>query len=177
MRFLTASLCLLMLACAEVKVHTSYDHRVDFEQYKTWCWLNDCSPSYDGPHFLFDSAAIETIANTIAIEMANKGFKQVDDRPDLMLDFHIILKEDSSMAAWVHEEDLPFWDPYNEGENYYYFLRGSLIIDIADRSKGRMIWRSNAERLMALTPDLSQAEIRSGIKKALKKFPPKTEDK
>lgn len=176
MRYLSVALCLIALACAEVKVRTSYDSRVDFEQYKTWCWLNGCSPSYDGPRFLYDSAAIETIANTIAVEMAEKGFKQVDEGSDLLLDFRIILKEDSSMAAWVHEEDLPFWDPYNEPGNYYHFLRGSLIIDIADRQKGRMIWRSNAERLMALTPDLKQSDIKSGVKKALKKFPPKTGD-
>lgn len=173
MRFLIPVLCLLAIACAEVKVHTSYDPRIDFSEYKTWCWLNGCSPSYDGPHFLYDSSSIETIANAIANEMQEKGFIQGDEGSDLMLDFHIILKEDSSMAAWVHEEDLPFWDAYKEQGEYYHFLRGSLIIDIIDRERGQVIWRSNAERLMALTPEMGEADIQNGIKKALKNFPPK----
>lgn len=172
MRYLIVICCLLAVACAEIKVRTSYDPTVDFSHYKTWCWLNGCSPTYNGPNFLYDSASIDVIANAIAHEMQEKGYIQVDESSDLMLDFHIVLKEDSSMAAWVHEEDLPFWDPYKEQEGYYHFLKGSLIIDIADRDKGRMIWRSNAKRLMALTPDITEKDIQRGVKKALKKFPP-----
>ncbi|ELR72875.1 hypothetical protein C900_00836 [Fulvivirga imtechensis AK7] len=172
MRLLFTVLSLLALACAEVKVHTSYDTRVDFSKYKTWCWLNGCTPSYEGPRFLYDSSSIENVANTIAIEMQEKGFIQGDESAELMLDFHIVLKEDSSMAAWVHEEDLPFWDSYKEPGPYYHFLRGSLIIDVIDRERGQVIWRSNAERLMALTPEMENADIKRGIKKALKYFPP-----
>lgn len=176
MRCVIFALCWIGVACAEVRVRTSYDPTVDFSQYKTWCWLNGCKPGYLGPDYLYDSASIENIANAIAVEMQKKGYIQGDENSDLMLDFHIILKEDSSMAAWVHEEDLPFWDPYKEREKYYHFLRGSLIIDIADRERGQMIWRSNSERLMALTPQLSSEDVKNGVKRALKKLPPKARE-
>lgn len=175
MRPLFISVCILAAGCAEIKVLTDYDRRVDFSQYKTWCWMNGCTPSYEGPSYMYDSATITTIANAIAVEMQNKGFIQGDENADLLLDFHIILKEDSSMSAWVHEEDLPFRDPYNEPDDYYYFLRGSLIIHIADRRQGRMIWRGDARQLMALTPEISDADIERGVRKTLKKFPPEKE--
>ena len=170
MRNFTLLMLIVLTSCAEVRVHTAYDTKVDFSQYETWCWLKGCDLVYEGPSYLFDSAIIENIANSIAVEMYEKGFKQVDDSSDLMVDFHIVVKPDSSLTARVHEEDLPFWDLYEE--DYYHFLRGSLVINIADRRKGQMIWQSNSRSIMPLYPNIELSDIQKGIKKALKKFPP-----
>lgn len=171
------TLCFLvvLLGCAEVKVSSSYDHSVDFSQYKTWCWLKGCDLVYEGPGYVMDSTIIEHIANTIAVEMQEKGFIQVDDKSDILVDFHIVVKQDSALSARIHEEDLPFWDLYEN--NYYHFLRGSLIIDIADRRKGRMIWRSNSRRVMSIYPDIEFSDIQKGVHKALSKFPPGDKEK
>ena len=160
--------------CAQVKVRTSYDTKISFSEYKTWCWLKGCELVYEGPGYLNDSATIENIGNAIAVQMQEKGFTQVDDNADLIVDFHIVVTSDSAIFSRVYEEDLPFWEPYEE--EYYQFLRGTLIIDVADRKKSRMIWRSTAERLMALNPDLKKSDIDVGIKKALKDFPPKPKE-
>ncbi len=160
----------LLASCAQVKVRTSYDREVDFSKYRTWCWLKGCDLVYQGPGHLYDSATIESIGNNIAVEMYEKGFIQSDDSSDLIVDFHIIVEEDSAVFSMVHEEDIPFWDPYTD--DYYRFLRGTLVIDIRDRISGRMIWRSQAERLMSLRPDIKESDIRKGIRKALRDFPP-----
>jgi len=157
------------IACSPVKVRTQSDPKTDFSQYQTWCWLKGCELVYEGPSYLNDSATIEDIGNAIAVEMYNKGYQQVDDGADLLLDFHLVVKEDSAIFARVHEEDLPFWTDYDE--EYYHFLRGSLIIDIIDRSRSQVVWRSNAESYMALYPDIDKKMIDQGVKKALKKFP------
>lgn len=157
-----------------MRVHTLSDPTVDFSQYNSWCWLEGCELLYTGPNYLYDSATLEAIANAIAVEMYNKGYTQEGDSADLLVNFHIVVKEDSAIFSMVHEEDLPFWNK-NE-KDYYHFLRGSLLINVGDRRTGRMIWRSNAKRLMALKPDIGESEIKEGVKKSLKKFPTTKED-
>lgn len=164
-------LSFLIISCAQVRVQTLIDSKTDFSKYQSWCWLQGCEVTYDGPNYLYDSATIEAVANAIAVEMYEKGYTQEDGNADLLVDFHIVLKEDSAIFSMVHEEDLPFWNS-NEQE-FYHFLRGSLIIHIGDRESGQMIWRSDAKRLMALRPDLGENDIRKGVKKSLKKFPAK----
>ena len=168
LRFILA--IVVFTSCAHVKVKTSYDQKVDFSQYKSWCWLKGCELTYQGPNYLYDSATIETIGNLIAVEMYEKGFTQLDDNSDMIVDFHIIIKEDSAVFSMVHEEDLPFWESHTD--EYYRFLRGTLVIDIRDRASGRMIWRTQAERLMSMRPDIKNSDIRRGIKKAMRGFPP-----
>ncbi|UII19087.1 DUF4136 domain-containing protein [Fulvivirga ligni] len=158
-------------ACSTVRVQTSYSPKHDFENYKTWCWLNGCQPSYDGPKGIMDSAFMDKISNEIAIEMQRKGFTQLDDSADILLDYHIVLSRDSSNAGWVQEQDLQFWDPYKE-EDYYHFMRGSLIIDITDREQGEIIWKSTSKKVMSLRETMSDAELRKAIRRAMKKFPP-----
>ena len=166
--------CILILAsCAQIRVHTLGDPGVDFTSYQSWCWLQGCEITYDGPDYLYDSSTIETVANAVAFEMYQKGYKQEGDSADLFVDFHIVVKEDSAVFSMIHEEDLPFWN--NSEQEYYHFLRGSLIIQIGDRRAGKMVWRSDTRRLMALRPDIEDNDIRKGVKKALKKFP--TRDK
>ena len=161
---------LFLTSCAGIKVKTQYNPAVDFTTYKTWCWLQGCEVTFEGPAHLYDSAAIEDISNYIAQEMYEKGFTQGDKNSDLLLDFHIVVKEDSALFARVHEEDLPYWNDYQE--DYYHFLRGTIIVDIVDRSKGEVIWQSSGERYMALFPDLDDKTIKQSVKKLLKKFPP-----
>lgn len=161
---------LILVSCAQIKVKTIYDPKADYTSYRTWCWLEGCELPYEGPSYLYDSLTIETVGNSIALEMFEKGFTQGDENSDIFVDFHIVVKEDSAIFAMVHEEDLPFWD--TKEPEFYHFLRGSLIIHIGDRKTGKMIWRSDARRLMALRPDIKPKEIREGVKKAMKKFPP-----
>ncbi|UII25577.1 DUF4136 domain-containing protein [Fulvivirga maritima] len=161
----------LLGACASVKVKTSYDHKHNFENDHSWCWLNGCQPSYEGPRGLMDSLYMGMVANEIAYQMQDKGFTQLDDESDLLLDFHIVLARDSSKTGWVQEEDLQYWDPYKE-DDYYHFLRGSLVIDISDRASGQIVWKSTSKQVLSLREDMTDKEIRKIIKCAMKDFPP-----
>lgn len=171
MRVLVVVSVLLLTGCAHVRVQTLRDPTIDFSQYNSWCWLEGCDLLYVGPNYLYDSATLEAVANAIAVEMYTKGYTQEGDSADLLVNFHIVVKEDSAVFSMVHEEDLPFWN--NNEKDYYHFLRGSLLIDVGDRRTGRMIWRSNAKRLMALQTNLQESDIKAGVEKALKKFPSK----
>ncbi|MBL3658264.1 DUF4136 domain-containing protein [Fulvivirga sediminis] len=161
----------LLSACASLKVETSYNSKHNFKNDRSWCWLNGCQPSYEGPRGLVDSAHMNMVANEIAYQMQEKGFIKIDDTSDLLLDFHIILAPDSTKTGWVQEEDLQYLDPYKK-EDYYHFLRGSLVIDITERASEQIVWQSTSKQVISLREDITKKEMRKVIKKAMKDFPP-----
>ncbi|MEQ9169551.1 MAG: DUF4136 domain-containing protein, partial [Marinoscillum sp.] len=73
--------------------------------------------------------------------------------------------------AIVHEEALPLWEHYQERDNYYHFLKGTLILDIADREKGQIIWRSVTRKYLPKYPIMNTLDAKKGVEKALKDFP------
>ena len=164
--------CLFISACADYKIKTSQDPQADFSTYSSWCWLNNCSPTFEGPSYIYEKKLMVNMVDAIAQEMYKKGYEQLDESDaDLLVDFRLVLKEDSTLNSIIHEDALPLWENYREGDPYYHFLKGSLIIDIADRKKGKVVWRSVTERYMPEYPNMSFEEVHKGIKKALKAFP------
>ncbi|HEY5692559.1 MAG TPA: DUF4136 domain-containing protein [Cyclobacteriaceae bacterium] len=163
---------LFALAGCNVKVHSSFDRTQDFSQYKTFCWLNGCDFTYTGPTYLNDSLLREKIKNSIIAELNKKGYTQDDSQPDLLIDFHISVKNESSIIYHHDDDDHYDYKPFPEEEIINY-LKGTIVIYMVDKSAGKMVWRSEAIGYMDTHPDLSEKNIRNGIATALKNFPPK----
>lgn len=172
---ITPLIAILLFSCAEYKVTSSKDPKANFDEYGSWFWMNGCNPSFEGPAYIYPKRMMEDMINAIAEEMYNKGYEQNEENTDLLVDFHVVLKPDSSVNSIVHEQTYPLWDNHLDTEPYYHYLVGSLIIDIADREKGTIVWRSVTERYLPLDPQMSHNEIKKEIKKALKDFPNKKE--
>lgn len=172
MRYIIILIALILTnGCNDYKIKSSSDPKAEFDKYTSWCWRNNCNPTFEGPGYMYPKPVMDNIVNSIAEEMYNKGYEQLDENSDLLVDFQVIFKEDSSKNAIVHEQSYPLWDNYIDSDLYYHYLVGTLIIDIADREQGKVIWRSVSERYLPNNPKLSQAEVKKGIKKALKEFP------
>ncbi|WP_436515463.1 DUF4136 domain-containing protein [Ekhidna sp. To15] len=172
---LMQKLCLILLVlivsgCA-VKVKTYQKPDQSFDAYKTWCWLEGCEVTYQGPDYLYDQRVVDEISNAVAYNMYQKGYEQSDETSDLMLNFFMIVEEDSAEVADNYDGLMPeigwIGNLYPEYEK---FLKGSLIIDVIDREKSEVIWRSNAVRYMELYPVYDKAEIWSAVEKAMKKL-------
>lgn len=170
------ALLLIVLAAAvagcAVKVSNSYNRNADFSRYQTFCWLQGCEFTFTGPAYLDDSLIIGSLQQTIRAEMKKKGFVYNDEQPDLLLDFHVTV-ENRQTRVYRFEEDerLLIPDPMTDMDVYYY-LEGTIIIDMVDRETGQMVWRSQASRYLELNPDLTEENLRKGIGIILKGFPP-----
>ncbi len=167
----TLSIIFLMASC-NVKVNSSYDKTQDFTSYKSFCWLNGCEFTYTGPTYLNDSLLQEKIKDAIVAEMQSKGIVRDDNNPDLLIDFHITLENESSIIYHHTDDDRNEFQPFPNQEVINY-LKGTIVIDMVDKSHAKMVWRSEAIGYMDVHPDLSEKNIRKGIATALKKFPPK----
>jgi len=171
MKYLAILLLTIVLGGCGVKVHTLQDNEADFSKYKTFCWLQGCEFSYSGPSYLDDSLWRETLKEAIIAEFAEKGIVQDEDNPDLLVDFHITIENETSVT--YHHIDEPYdFQPFPEvDDEIINYLKGTMILDVVDRSKSKMVWRSESIGYMDVHPEISMKNIRRGIKMTLKKFP------
>ena len=160
-------------ACTPVRTKTIFDEKINFNSYKTFCWLQGCEFVYEGPERHNDSIALDKIRSALVSEMISRGFIQNEDDPDLLIDFHVIVEEKTAMISF-HPEYMdampgrynqPVWKEYN-------YLKGSLLIDIIDRRQSRMIWRSSSEAYLEAFPIITDKQIERSVEEALKDFPP-----
>lgn len=172
MKKLSILTVLLILSGCAVNVKTYQKSEQAFDDLTSWCWLKGCEVTYQGPDYLYDKQVIDEISNAIAYNMYQKGYEQKDDSSDLLVNFFMIINEDSAQIADNYEGFMPEigWMDVSSPA-YQKFLKGSLIIDVIDRRKSEVIWRSNAVRYMELYPQYDKEMIWDGVAKAMKKLP------
>lgn len=160
------------MACAPVKTKTSFDEKVDFTKYESFCWLSGCEFVYEGPHRYNDSVAINKIKEALVKELESKGLVRNENNPDLLIDFHIIIEEKSTLIVNHPEYNEGYETAYDPTWEIYNYLKGSLIVDMVDNSESRMIWRSHSIGFLEAFPTITDKQIERSVREALKDFPP-----
>ena len=163
-----------------MKVNTAYDASAPFESYERFCWFDNCQFTIDAPEYIkTDSATVEIYKDAIVQELEDKGYIYDANNPDFLLYMHIVVEEKQTLLASPYTQGDPEdWQgafPIGNGPSKtYIYLKGSLVIDIADATESRMVWRSDVVEYLDLVTDVTESRLRKGIKKALKEFPPET---
>jgi Domain of unknown function (DUF4136) len=152
-----------------IKVNTIYDHRTDFNKYKTFCWLKGCEFTFSGPKYLKEPSIQQQLQNAIISEMKKKGIDYNDNSPDLLMDVHVIMKPDTVYAFYIPNETYMMSFMGNEE---IIMLKGTLVIDLVDKSTSQMIWRSTAISYFEAHPELTEKNFKRGVARALKDFKP-----
>jgi hypothetical protein len=165
-------LIFITVAGCSVTVKETFDKQVDFSRYKTYCWMAGCEFNFTGPTYLNDSLAKENIRKAIEAELRAKGLILSDDNPDLLVGFTITVKDEQAVVYHRAEDTPIFIKPLDLDKEVINYLKGSLIIGLADAKESRMVWQSNVSAYTEMKPDLSEQNIRKGIKQALKNYPP-----
>jgi hypothetical protein len=114
----------------------------------------------------------EKIQQAVIAEMEEKGLRLDPDRADLLLDIRVTI-EDEVISAQHRQEQPELYQRLFEGNNEIRLLKGTLIVDMADKREARMVWRSVAVSYLDVHPDLTQKNLQRGARLVLRKFPPK----
>jgi Domain of unknown function (DUF4136) len=170
-------LIVLLLAGCRMEIEENYDHSVDFSKYKTFCWMTGCEFKFNGPDYLNDSLLRESLKTSIIKELESKGLKEDTNNPDLLIGFTITLKDEQAVIYHRAEDSPVYYQPLETEREVIDYLKGTLIMGMADRQESKMVWQSEAISYMELNPDFSEKNIRKGIKLVLKNFPPEPEKK
>ena len=163
----------MLSSCVNVKIIS--DPGARFDEYTSFCWFQGCEFEIDGPDYLkSDSSTVEEFRTSIVQELEKKGYVLDDESPDFLLYMHVVVDEEIGylrLPRWLSEEEPPpNWQGEMAGQQYIY-LKGSLIIDMADVKSSEMIWRADAVEYFDLTQEIDQRVIEKGVKRALRKFP------
>lgn len=165
-------LMLTLLACS-VQTKETYDTSTDFSKYKTFCWMSGCEFKFAGPEYLNDSLLRENLKEAIIDELESKGLKQDVNNPDLLVGFTITVKDEQAVIYHRAEDTPAYIKPLETEKEVINYLKGSLIIGLADARESKMVWQSQAVSYMELNPDFNEKNIRKGIKYVLRNYPPK----
>ena len=137
--------------------------------------MSGCEFKFTGPAYLNDSLIRENLKVAIVDELKAKGLTEDSNNPDLLVGFAITVKDEQAIVYHPIEDTPIYIKPLKMDKEVINYLRGSLIIGMADRKESRMVWQSHAISYMEANPDLTERNIRKGIKVVLRNYPPKTD--
>lgn len=137
--------------------------------------MSGCEFKFMGPAYLNDSLIRENLKVAIVDELKAKGLTEDSNNPDLLVGFTITVKDEQAIVYHPAEDTPIYIKPLDTEKEVINYLRGSLIIGMADRKESRMVWQSHAMGYMETNPDLTEKNIRKGIKTVMKNYPPKSE--
>lgn len=149
------------------KVDTEFDESADFSIYKTFAWrqgrINSRLPALD------NTLVEKKIRSLIEAQLTAKGLREVElnDNPNLVATYIL-------GAANRREVDtVPAgWRGLGRRRVVYRVTQGALTIDLRDRSRRELVWRSICTDT-ASDPGKFEKRLDSDVKKAFEKFPPK----
>lgn len=134
--------------------------------------MDGCEFRITGPAYLNDEKIRNYVKKAIIENLSSKGLVNDENNPDLLIDFHISLEEETSTVYHHLENEQFFYKPLDE-QQVIHFLKGTFVIHMVDKKESRMVWRSHVMGYLNERPDLSYENIHKGIRKALKGYPPK----
>ncbi|MBS1559016.1 MAG: DUF4136 domain-containing protein [Bacteroidetes bacterium] len=170
--FFLFSFFIFLMGCS-IRVRTVYDHQTDFKKYKTFCWLVGCEFKMKAPKSFEDSLVKKYMQRALIAEMKSKGIEYNPYTPDLLMGVHITIKTDTAIL-YHRTDDQPFlMSPQFAQPELLLINKGTLVIDLIDQAKSKMVWRSVAVSFFERNPELTEANFRKGVAAALKNFPPK----
>lgn len=169
-------------ACSTLEVHSDYDPRADFAQYRTYSWAPDAAskPASDisgVPSDLMESrirAAIESQLGTRGLKQAKGG-----EKPDLLVRDQFAQSQQVEATGAGYSLGLGYgygpWYGAFGGPSFpsvRQYTQGTLVIDLIDAETKRLVWRGIASDETA-APDESTEQINEVVAETLQKYPPR----
>ncbi|MEN8200221.1 MAG: DUF4136 domain-containing protein [Thermodesulfobacteriota bacterium] len=181
--FAFAALLFLCSACATLSVNTDYNPAYDFSRLRTYAWLDDGTPPGTDARINND-LVIDRVRSAVEWTLAAKGYVKSDAASaDFRMSWLGVIDKKLQLDTIEH-----FYSPYGYGSLYrdpfwadppaYTTVReyevGTLIIDVLDPVRHKLIWRGTGSDRLSSTSDPVKItrEINAAVSAILKDFPP-----
>ncbi len=167
-------------ACASGPlVRTDHDPTVNFAQFKTWSFFTPIAMEQSG----YSSWISERIKEDVQKEMAARGYQQVAEGADLLVNFQGVV-EDKTSVWTMPRSDINFFYSYRHRAYFavpvWYdetqvnqYREGTLTIDFVDGQRNRLIWTgsASAREMRKQTPEQKMAGIDQAINSIFAQYP------
>ncbi|MCH8335890.1 MAG: DUF4136 domain-containing protein [Proteobacteria bacterium] len=163
------------------KLRSDYDHGADFGAYKTWDFIEDAGPDYEGYESLFTQYMLEAIT----IEMESRGYV-ISENPDLLVNFNAYIQDKTKVTT------MPASPPmhggyygyrggyYNSWGGYGYgtetrvtqYTEGTFNIDIVDANQHQLVWEAvGVGRITDDTRENLRQKVMEGVPRFFALYP------
>ena len=169
-------LILLFVSCSPMKVtYTLSTAPVDFTKYKTF---NFYELKASGDTISKDFAERSSILKSaIATEMKNRGYVQVNNNADLLVNIGIVVREQTQTRQTDFRTDAP---KYMGQRNYSwkseelilgYYREGAVSLDVVDAKENKVVWKASIEGIVPNKKASLQRQADNGMKRLFEKYP------
>ncbi len=179
--FLLIALAALLGSCSKsLSIYSDFDRSAHVDAYRTFGWASiNAAESSNAPLYA-NELNDKRIKKFISVEMESRGYVLSDQKPELLLHYHIIVDNktgvSSSPGPYYHgyygpyRYYYPYWG-YSQ-INVYNYKERTLIIDLIDASKNDLVWRAWVSPFLEDNPtDKTEADIREAVMMIFTKFP------
>ncbi|HLP95204.1 MAG TPA: DUF4136 domain-containing protein [Saprospiraceae bacterium] len=160
------------------KVYSEEEPGINLSKYHTFEWLSNqgVKGGNSGPLWLNESTQ-NKIRAQVEIQLGRYGFKPCDDKPDLMLHYHIVVKNEV-----LYVRDWTCGGVFETPGNYdrchrvqpVHYREGTLIIDFIDTKTGNQVWRGAAIGVLDdMVPEEADLRIKQAVEAIFQKYPEK----
>jgi len=196
---ITAFLALVICAYGQ-DVHYNYARGTNFSSYKTYEWMNLPStssaslpglpgtrPTVDIPEggalsavrdgASDDQLIAQEIQRAVDEQLTQKGLTRVESNGDLLISYHAAIHEEKGVdliGSGFGGRGYGWWDGSVRGQTSSIPV-GTLVIDVYDSAKKRLIWRGDASKTVELKkdPDKNYKSLQRAMAKLFKNYPPR----
>ncbi len=150
-------LCLMSIGfmCASnaqtIQVESDRSLEADFSKYKTFYWSSQVDTWLDeGMYFLNDLTMKSMIRDAVKGELMGLGYEMQSNNPDLIVNFRVF-DEPVTLKGYEGYGETYWGDErYREPEDTtsYNVEAGTLLLSIADRESGQVVWQGFASGLI-----------------------------
>ena len=171
MKRIYAPLCVLVLFASclgykELPVEYDYSYKGNFKKYRTFDIMKPAGPA--------DSSMVnEIIEKSIISRMKFLGYKQVQNKPHLIIGFKMF--SDSLRFNGYNQPDIEEWvKSQNEDIDYdphkFTLQTGTLLIQFYDRRQNRSIWQGYATTQYGSIDFNNSRHLRNAVISILDKY-------
>ena len=172
---------IMLLSCAST-AHIEKDESVNFSNYKSFAWLHGDKGKLASQSDLIESK----VRQAVTTELEKAGWKQVKSRPDVILDYDLLVEKSSkekSEPVYSYPYSRLVYNPYTRRyatiyypsqflgyESYEELIKeGTITITMIDAKTDKMIWQGWTTEEVN-NRQLTSKEIQRAVASIFKKF-------
>lgn len=163
-----------MLGSCAVEVKTVFHPNADFKSYRTYCWMEGCGPDARPATAPGDTALENKFRRVLTEELKRKKLERTTTDPDLLIAVRVAVKDEQTVIYRRNDETPMVWSAESQ-VNVMSYKKGTIVVAMAERRTGTLVWESNAVQYMEVNPDMSDTNLRRAIRSILAEYPPDTE--
>jgi hypothetical protein len=162
-----------------MRVRTDYDRAVNFEQYRSFAWVDAPERPYPDP-FEDNTLLRKRVREAVQAEMVRRGFVSVPvEEADLLVTFHVVVQD--RVRSRGPGGGFFFVDRHagHDGvgavvgatNDVYSYKEGTLILDLIDPYLEQLVWRGWGRNAVPTT-DIETNRVDLAVTQILTRFPP-----